>query len=224
MANKSLTDLTARTATADSDLLHINSGGTDYKETKANFLKGDFQHSFANTSTLTSQVDALAIGTYFGTIAGYGSQTTTGLPINANCYVKVTKMSATTASIEIWSSADVEGQHYISTKTSNAWGSWVHVPNRSEITALNNSLTNSLLIGTPYTDTISLANAGVNVVDVSIGNPPTISGYTFQFWIPVSSTYRFAPMGYGSTRLYYYVGTTSTSGGVVIFYPIYSKN
>lgn len=38
MANKSLTDLTARTATADSDLIHVNSGGTDYKETKANFL------------------------------------------------------------------------------------------------------------------------------------------------------------------------------------------
>ena len=38
MANKNLTDLTARTATADSDLIHVNSGGTDYKETKANFL------------------------------------------------------------------------------------------------------------------------------------------------------------------------------------------
>lgn len=39
MANKNLTDLTARTATAGSDLIHVNSGGTDYKETKANFLQ-----------------------------------------------------------------------------------------------------------------------------------------------------------------------------------------
>lgn len=38
MANTSLPNLTERTATANSDLIHVNSGGTDYKETKANFL------------------------------------------------------------------------------------------------------------------------------------------------------------------------------------------
>ena len=38
MANTSLPNLTERTATASSDLIHVNSGGTDYKETKANFL------------------------------------------------------------------------------------------------------------------------------------------------------------------------------------------
>lgn len=38
MANTSLPALTERTATANSDLIHVNSGGTDYKETKANFL------------------------------------------------------------------------------------------------------------------------------------------------------------------------------------------
>lgn len=38
MPNQSLVDLTERTATADTDLIHVNSGGTDYKETKANFL------------------------------------------------------------------------------------------------------------------------------------------------------------------------------------------
>lgn len=39
---KNLTQLTARTATADSDLIHVNSGGTDYKETKIDFLKNSF--------------------------------------------------------------------------------------------------------------------------------------------------------------------------------------
>lgn len=38
MPNQSLVDLTERTATADTDLIHVNSGGTDYKETKGNFL------------------------------------------------------------------------------------------------------------------------------------------------------------------------------------------
>lgn len=57
MANKNLTDLTARTATADSDLIHVNSGGTDYKETKANFLSNI-------TSSISSINSSLAnIGT-----------------------------------------------------------------------------------------------------------------------------------------------------------------
>lgn len=38
MANTSLPNLTERTATANTDLIHVNSGGTDYKETKGNFL------------------------------------------------------------------------------------------------------------------------------------------------------------------------------------------
>jgi len=39
LPDKSLTDLSERTATANTDLLHVNSGGTDYKQTKANLLK-----------------------------------------------------------------------------------------------------------------------------------------------------------------------------------------
>lgn len=146
MANKSLTDLTARTATADTDLIHVNSGGTDYKETKANFLKGDFLHSFNNTSTLTSQVDALSTGTYFGGISGYGKQTETGLPLNANCYVKAQKYTSSTYSvIEIWSINNAQEQHWIIFKNNGTWGSWEHVPARSEITSLNNSLANGKL-------------------------------------------------------------------------------
>lgn len=59
MANTSLPNLTERTATANSDLIHVNSGGTDYKETKANFL------SDVNSS-ITSLNNSLATktGTY----------------------------------------------------------------------------------------------------------------------------------------------------------------
>ena len=137
MANKNLTDLTARTATADSDLIHVNSGGTDYKETKANFL-----------SNITSS-----------------------------------------------------------------------------ISSINSSLANSLLVGTPVTVQVSLSASGMQSVDVSdLGSPPSISGYVHQFWILVSSTYRFTPVGYGGTRVYYWVGTTSTSNVGMVCYPIYKKN
>lgn len=55
MANTSLPNLTERTATANSDLIHVNSGGTDYKETKGNFL------SDVNSS-ITSLNNSLANG------------------------------------------------------------------------------------------------------------------------------------------------------------------
>lgn len=73
MANTSLPALTERTATANSDLIHVNSGGTDYKETKANFLSdvnasiNSLNNSLANSlvknpSNITSynEFDALA--------------------------------------------------------------------------------------------------------------------------------------------------------------------
>ena len=151
---QSLLDLAARTATADSDLIHVNSGGVDYKESKADFLKGDFQHSFNNTSTLTSQVDALSIGTYFGGISGYGKQTETGLPVNANCYVKAQKyISSTYSVIEIWSINNAQEQHWIIFKNNGTWGSWEHVPARSEITSLNSSLAKTFTIHGDFTFT-----------------------------------------------------------------------
>ena len=60
MANKSLTDLTERTATADSDLIHVNSGGTDYKETKANFLSNITSSISSINSSLTQSSNTVA--------------------------------------------------------------------------------------------------------------------------------------------------------------------
>ena len=58
MANTSLPNLTERTTTANSDLIHVNSGGTDYKETKANFLS-DVNSSI--TSLNNSLTNSLAL-------------------------------------------------------------------------------------------------------------------------------------------------------------------
>lgn len=143
MANKNLTDLTARTATADSDLIHVNSGGVDYKETKVNFLQGDFNHVFANNSLLTTQVNSLPIGTYIGKIASYTHQSETGVPVNDNFYVYAHVYSSADAYVSIRRTYGDE--EYIAVKSGGTWGSWAKTPNRAEITSLNNSLANSCL-------------------------------------------------------------------------------
>lgn len=145
MANKSLTDLTARTATADSDLLHINSGGTDYKETKQNFLQGAIHTTFGISSTLTSQIDALPVGTYVGTISSNGHQTETGVPKNSSFYVNCYKYSASSVICYITSFTGIS-ELYFKKCYGGTWDSdWTLVPTRNEITSLNNSLTNGKL-------------------------------------------------------------------------------
>lgn len=136
---KNLTELAERTATANTDLMHINSGGTDYKEQKINFLQGELWHDFATDSTLISQVDALANAkTYFGRIAANGHQTETALPVNAHCYVKAAKYTSSYCVVEIWSINNPQGQHWITGKNNGTWSDWQHVPARSEMdTALS---------------------------------------------------------------------------------------
>jgi hypothetical protein len=93
VANRSLLDLTELTTTADTDLLHVNSGGTDYKESKFNFLQGSIHVTFSTTSSLTDQLDALQTGTYLGSILSNGHQTETGVPKNSSFYVVFYKYS-----------------------------------------------------------------------------------------------------------------------------------
>ena len=59
MPNQSLTDLTERSTTADTDLIHVNSGGTDYKETKANFLSNITSDISSINSSLSNKQDDL---------------------------------------------------------------------------------------------------------------------------------------------------------------------
>lgn len=144
MPNQSLTDLPERTSTSGSDRIHVNNAGTDYQQTKAKFLVGDLYSVYSNSVSITSTADSLpAPGTYFGYIASYGHQTTVDVPANNNFYVKITRMNNSDYSnIEIWSVNDAEGAHYIRNKVGGSWSNWVQIPHRSEITSLNNSLTN----------------------------------------------------------------------------------
>lgn len=133
MANKSLTDLVARTATALTDLLHINSGGTDYKQTKHDFLCGDFAYTFANDTAITTQADALgSIGQYTGKINSYGHQAATGMPRNNSFYVTITIYSSNYKKIE---ATDVDVRRtYVKYKINGTWdSSWIELPSRSEL-------------------------------------------------------------------------------------------
>lgn len=162
MANKSLTDLVARTATALTDLLHINSGGTDYKQTKQDFLCGDFAYTFANDTAITTQADALgSIGQYTGKINSYGHQAATGMPRNNSFYVTITIYSSNYKMIE---ATDVDlRQTYVKYKINGTWDSdWRMNPTRSEVDALNNSFVRDIdSIAAGQSKTYTLGNSSV---------------------------------------------------------------
>ena len=138
---QNLPDIPERTATADTDLVHVNSGGSDYKQTKANFTSDLAKEiSFSTSSTLTSQVDALSVGGYYGFIASYGHQSATGMPYDVNFFVTVQKYDSNNCTVHAIARGTNPRKWTIN--KANSWGSWIEDPSRDEISALNNSLTN----------------------------------------------------------------------------------
>lgn len=194
---KKLTDLTTRTATADSDLIHVNSGGMDYKEEKINFLNGDFSHAFNNTTLLTTQADALPNkpGVYHGYCAASGHQTELGIPINVAIYVTVKFWLSTYAEIEIQSVTNPEGDHYILKKVSGAWDStWTKVPTRAEITSLNSSLTNSSISINAGSSAVTITRNNSykwgNLIVVAVRFQVTSALAIYDYVLQIPSTYR----------------------------------
>lgn len=202
MANKSLTDLTARTATADSDLLHINSGGTDYKETKQNFLQGSLFHDFNYTQDITVQADALLpFGTYIGRISSYGHQSETGVPDNDSYYVYVERTSYSNIYVRI-TSVGQGGTTYYKIKSVQGWASsWTKEPTRSEITSLNNSLPKSYDTGILSDITIaSNREASIDKPSALIGKE--IISINILSWSSASGVFFIAGMYDASPRFF----------------------
>lgn len=139
-------NLPVRTATADSDLIHVNSGGVDYKETKFDFLEGGFHYAFNNTASITSQADALgAYACVFGTVSNSSSvQATLGLPLATSGRIEVRSYNANFKKIWYYPNGNTQVVYTLN-KASGTWAStWVQEPTRDEITSINSSLTNSL--------------------------------------------------------------------------------
>ena len=131
---KNLTDLTARTATADTDLMHINSGGTDYKETKADFTKNLSKYvNFATDSDITSQIDALGSGVYSGVISSSGHQSETGVPQNAPFYVEAVVGSTGAHAIINLSTASTTVRRWYKEKVNGTWfTNWKELPTQGD--------------------------------------------------------------------------------------------
>lgn len=170
-------NLPSLTSTADTDLIHVNSSGTDYKETKRNFLSGDFNHAFSNTSLITTQVEALSpAGMYFGLCNAYGHQTETGAPTNSNFYVEAHVY--TTAYRIVYVTRRDTGERYMNVDDGGTWSGWVKDPTRSEITSLNSSLANTSLKYSDhtYTGTFTPNSSGY----VKLGSIPTDFGVSIN--------------------------------------------
>lgn len=211
MPNQSLTDLPERTTTSGSDRIHVNNAGTDYQQTKENFLQGDLYHTFDNTSLLTAQIDALPdMGTFFGRIASYGAQTVTGVPVNSNGDVYVQKFNGNYVVVDFHLIGNSDAT-YRKCKSGGTWeSSWTQLPSRSEINSLSNSLANKSSIkyinGTEGVSFTIPANGyyqlqrpaavqGKNVFSIAV---VSWSSNTGAFWI----------VPYGTSTYDYVVGTS----------------
>lgn len=226
MPNQSLVDLTERTATADSDLIHVNSGGSDYKQTKENFTSDLAKEiSFSTSSTLTSQIDALSPGAYYGFILSYGHQTATGMPYDVNFFVNVQKYDSNNCTVHAIARGTNPRKWTIN--KANSWGSWIEDPSRDEITSLNNSLanirTNGQFLG--YKDkyitnvSISYDNSYVSLGDVyndfGIPSGAYVISFLIRGWSGSSGTLMLMAGSDGKT-IYLMSNKAGTIGSITV--------
>lgn len=165
MAKKSLTDLTERTATATTDLIHVNSGGTDYKETKINILKGDLYYTFGVTTPITTQLENLPNGTYFGSIDSYGHQAETGVPANNSYYVYAEKTGGSNMFIRLVG-VNQAGLEYYKIKSVQGWAAdWTNIPTRSEVNTMKAKTTNNFwTVSASSSKALTVANGTTGIV------------------------------------------------------------
>jgi hypothetical protein len=95
---------------------------------------------FDVNSGMTAQAESLPNSKtmYFGTVAGYGHQSTIDGPDNANAYVEVYKWSNSYITIRWFSiNGGLSGNVYTRTRNGSTWGAWTKVPTRAEVDALD---------------------------------------------------------------------------------------
>lgn len=90
---------------------------------------------FNNTSTLTSQVDALPVGTYDGYIQSYGAMSATGMPTNSNFYLHIyVSSNANYKEILAYPISGSSGECYSCIRKGASWETeWVKMPTRAEV-------------------------------------------------------------------------------------------
>lgn len=205
---KNLTDLTARTATAGTDLIHINSGGVDYKQTKEAFLSTEAKYiEFDKNTALTDQVDALSAGVYLGKVLN-STQATTQTPANGSYYVVVYVSAANYARIELYN-YQATGTTYFKHKYSGTWtNSWTveGVQIYTQTSASNYTVS---------------SNGSVNVARPTSVVGKNVIAMTAYTWTANSGAFSLMPYNSGDKDKDYIVGapgTTITSLRITYFY------
>ena len=91
---------------------------------------------FNTSSTIIAQAESLPNSKtmYFGTVAGYGSQSTIDGPDDTNAYVEVYKWSNDYITIKWFSvNGGLSGNVYTRTKNGGTWDVWIKQPTRAEL-------------------------------------------------------------------------------------------
>lgn len=136
-------------------------GSTQTIQSAVNALNSRSAWVFNNTSTIISQAESLPNSKtmYFGTVAGYGSQSTLDSPGNANAYIEVYKYNDNYITIKWFSvNSGLSSDVYTRTKNAGTWGVWVKQPSRAEFDNLKtggrnliiNTLSPSVGSASPY--------------------------------------------------------------------------
>lgn len=111
-------------------------GSTQTIQSAVNALNSRSAWVFNNTSTIIAQAESLPNSKtmYFGTVAGYGSQSTLDSPDNTNAYIEVYKYNDNYITIRWFSVNDgLVDNVYTRTKNAGTWGVWVKQPSRAEV-------------------------------------------------------------------------------------------
>ena len=226
MANRSLLDLTELTTTADTDLLHVNSGGTDYKESKEKFVQDLAQRTtFVNTSSILDQVAALTGSNkqYYGILSSYGHQTETGVPYNANYYVNVHVNNSNSMMVELIIIGS-SGRRFQAFRNSGTWSAWQELPSRSEVDTLNGSIARNIkTINSGESYTFTFANGSRVLIDIFGGATSRNAMYNVfvgstgsMVWTAILSATNVSISSPGVNQLTITNTTTGTGNGLYI--------
>lgn len=121
---------------------------------------GSFNTIFANTSSITSQVDEFTVGSYTGTIASYGHQVATDVPADTNYYVEAFVYPNTNYRKIILHTLNSDASYTRYKYSDGTWSSWVLNPTRTEITNIGKR---TEVVGDMVSTTTTFAYTGKSV-------------------------------------------------------------
>lgn len=136
------------------DLLAIISGSAAKKVAVSDLTGFDTLINFSNTQDIATTADALTTGrSYFGYLNSINAQSTCGVPVNANFFVRIKAINSSMKVIELIQASYSGSSLWVKCKTNNGWGPWQMFAGAVDGTITRGSMMNT-------SDTISVARVG----------------------------------------------------------------